>query len=345
MFMAIAEGPRHIFHEDGISTELDMLLERLYQSPFSTTRFFTLFRNAARPNALVISYGDNVPRHVLAYTVNGREVTLLNELVAVEQEYLLYFADAVFARYPGISVINFNCMKGRIAEFAYPWRQWRASQDIAIALPRSIDEYHAKLGVQTRKHIKYYINRLQKLYGEYTFETIATENILPSSISSIIEFNRQRMKDKNITSGFDVPTEKKVAEFCRYYGLTSVVSIHGRIIAGTICYDMGDHVYLEIVSHDSEFNKCNAGQVCLYLTIKELIDRGKITFHMLWGENEYKFRFLGVQHNLSFLSVYRSPFAKLADTPKVVRTMGNRMLLQVSYVKNKYLSKEKSRGK
>src|ERR1039457_1536346 len=335
--MALPDRLQHIFYENGIPPEVGLKLENIYQSPFSITTYFEIFRGIRSPNALVITRGESDLRHVIVFTVLDKEITVLNELVEICQEYLQHFIDAVFNRYPAVTSVNFNCLKCRITTIPYPWWLWKTSQDIAILLPKTFDAYHAQLGRQTQKHIKYYINRLQREFGDFTFRVATTNDTDPTVIARIIDMNRLRMKSKNIRSGFDQVFESRIMEFCRQYGLICSVSIGGTTVAGAICYEVGNQVYLEAISHDPAYNKYNIGQVCLYLTVKHLIEKGRDAFHMLWGENEYKYRFLGVKEELYFFSVYRSNASRLASIPRLAKQVGSNIIKQFDYLTRKYI--------
>ena len=335
--MASSGCLQHIFYENEIPSEVGLNLEKIYQSPFCVTKYFEIFLKVRNLSALNISGGETDPQHVLAYIISGKEITVLNELVEVEQEYLQYFADTVFNRYPAITTVNFNCIKSSIADLQYPWRRWKTSQDIAIKLPQCFETYHAQLGRQTQKHIRYYINRLQREFDDFAFNVAATHETDPVIISRIIEMNRLRMKAKNISSGYDNEFEARIIAFCRHYGLVSTVRINGKIVAGAICHEVGDQAYLEAISHDPDFNKYNVGQVCLYLTIKQMIETGKDSFHMLWGENEYKYRFLGVKQDLYFISIYRSYASKLSSFPKLIKHTCSYIFRQMDYLTKKYI--------
>lgn len=335
--MALPDYLQHICYENEIPSDVERSIEKIYQSSFCVTKYFELFRGVQSLNALAISCGESGPRHILAYVISGKEITVLNELVEIEQDYVQYFADTMFKRYPAITTVNFNCLKSRIENFHYPMRLWKKSQDIAIALPLTFDAYHAQLGRQTQKHIRYYINRLQREYDDFTFHVAATHETDPAVIGRIVEMNRLRMKSKNIRSGFDNLLEKRIIEYCRYYGLVSTVSIQGKIVAGAICYEVGSQAYLEAISHDPDYNKYNVGQVCLYLTIKHTIEQGRDSFHLLWGEGEYKYRFLGVKEELLFISIYRSYSSKLSSFPKLAQHTYSNMVKQLEYLTKKYI--------
>lgn len=335
--MALPDAFKYTIYEQDIPSEVAASAERIYQSPFSVIPYFRIFRNDPHLNALVISTEANVPVHVLMYTLSGTEVTLLNELVEIGQEYLLIFVDFVFARYPAVATVNLNCLKKRVVQAPYPSRLWKSSQDIAVALPSTPDAYHAQLGKQTQKHITYYQNRLHRDFPDVVFQVTTTHETEPSTIAAIIRMNRMRMKSKQISSGYTDTVEQRITEFCRHYGSVSTVSAGGKIIAGAICYAIGDHVYLEAISHDPDYNKYNAGQVCLYLTIRHAIEARKTAFHMLWGQNEYKFRFLGVKQDLFYVSVYRSYLSKVSSTPKLVKQLCTYIPRQLEYLAKKYI--------
>ena len=328
---------QHIFYENEIPPEVEITLEKIYQSPFCVTKYFEIFRNVRNLSALNISGGETRPQHVLAYIISGKEITVLNELVEVEQEYLQYFADTVFHRYPAITTVNFNCIKSSIVDMQYPWRRWKTSQDIVITLPNSFDKYRLSLSEHTRKNIKYYSSRLQKKYDDFSFHLSTTHEIDPAEIGKIIEMNRLRMQSKNIRSGFTSLLEKRIIEFSRFYGLVTTINLQGRVVAGTICYEVGNQAYMEIISHHPDFDKDRVGQVCLYLTVKHMIEKGRDSFHMLWGENEYKYRFLGVKQELCFISMYRSYPSKLSSTPKLIKHTCSNIFRQLDYLTKKYI--------
>lgn len=328
---------QHVVYEHELPADVVRSLESLYQSPFCVTKHFELFQGVHSLNAVAISCGDSGLRHVIAYVMSGRELTVLNELVEIEHEYVQYFADTVFSRYPAVTTVRFNCLKGRPADIRYPWRCWKTSQDIAITLPRSFETYHGQLGRQTQKHIKYYINRLKREYADFSFSVAVSHETDPRVIGRIIEMNLLRMKGKNIRSGYTSRYETGIIEFCRHYGLVGMVSAGGKIIAGTICYEVGNQAYLEAISHDPEYNRYNAGQVCLYLTVKHLVEKGRDSFHLLWGENEYKYRFLGVKQELYFISIYRTHASKLLSFPHVIHHACSYMFRQLDYLTRKYI--------
>ena len=335
--MALPDGFQHTFYERGIPPEVALWVERIYQSPFSTCAYFRIFRRDPELNALVIATDASVAVHAFIYAISGTEVTLLNELVEIEPEFLRHFVDTVFDKYHDVKTIHFNCQYGGFPALGRPRRLWKTSQDIAIPLPGSFEQYKASLSAHTRKNLTYYSGKLHKKYPDFAFQVTAIGETDPSVVSRILEMNRLRMKSKHIRSGFDRALEGRIIEFCRHYGTTGTVTMQGRIVAGTICYELGNQAYMEIISHHPDFDKDRVGQVCLYLTIQRMIETGKGSFHMLWGDNEYKYRFLGIRRELFFGSVYRSGWSKLANAPKLVPHLLAYAGRQCEYLGKKYV--------
>ncbi|MES2932321.1 MAG: hypothetical protein V4805_02375, partial [Pseudomonadota bacterium] len=61
------------------------------------------------------------------------------------------------------------------------------------------------------------------------------------------------------------------------------------------------------------------GMLYRYLTISECIKQNGSECHFLWGRQEYKFSFLGVQRDLHELVIYRSRLRYLLEGATVVQ--------------------------
>jgi hypothetical protein len=300
-------GDVHItVYEGNIPSDIEEDLVRLYQSAFSVKEYFQTFKNVINYNAFVIQDNNAHLKCIIIYVKSGSELTVLNELFDIRSSHLGYFIENTFENNPYIRKINVNRIKFTPDSIGYPYLIADHSEDIVLQLPRRIEEYHYSLGKKTRKHIAYYINRLEKEFEDFSFKVTLPEKIDSGLVGRIVEMNRLRMKSKNRVSGIDKKYEENITEFTKIYGLIGAVILNNQVVAGAICYEVGDHAYLETISHDPVYNKYNIGQVCLYMTIKSLIERGRDALHMLWGESEYKFRFLGVKHDLYSVSIFRS---------------------------------------
>ena len=326
-------------HEEVIPSYVEQSFTDLYQSAFSVLEYFKLHKTYDKLNALAIYTVNQDPRHVLAYSIRINEVTLLNELFDIEQFYLQYFVNFIFAKYPHVHTINLNRLKCKLDDRTLTSHTWCLSEDTVIQLPATISEYKSKLGKHTRANLNNYYNRLKRIYGDFTFTISGMNETDPTVISRIIEMNRLRMDSKKIKSGYDLTLENRIINFCQKYGYTTTITFNGKIVAGAIYYSVGNHCFLETISHDPEYNKDRVGQVCLYLTIKHTIEQGREAFHFLWGKNEYKYRLLGVQQDLYHISIYRSEFHKVLNFPKLLKYRLTFFIRQLDYWYRKYILK------
>lgn len=166
-------------------------------------------------------------------------------------------------------------------------------EDIVLSLPESKDLYFASFGKQTKKHLKYYRTKIKKEFSDIQFAFYYKEECSENLVHQIVQFNRKRIQSKGQISGIDDAYEKRLVEYVRYYGKMCVVYLNNKPVAGTLGYEIGENFFLQILAHDNDYNRYNIGQLCLLETINSEIDAKMKTFHFLWGDCEYKYRFGG----------------------------------------------------
>jgi Acetyltransferase (GNAT) domain len=333
----ISRSARHALYEDGIPPELELKLAGLYQNPFCSVDYFRLHKSFENLNALVLFGDGSEPTQILVYTVSGGAATVCNEYFAVREEELEYFASLIFNRYPQVNEISLSRVNCQIGKPRFPHRIWSGGNDVVIDLPRTVDEYDARLGKNTKKNVKYYLNRLRREHQDFSFEVAPADEITPALVGRIIEMNRLRMQSKHIRSGYDTALEKKIRALCSSFGLVTSITVNDVVVAGVICYSTGTHCFGEALAHDPRFNKSRIGQVCFYLTLQHLIEKGTSFYHMLEGENDYKYRFLGSNRPLCSLSLYRSRRHKILTLPQLLLFQAGIMKKKLRYWTNKYL--------
>jgi len=161
-----------------------------------------------------------------------------------------------------------------------------------------------------RRHSKNYISKIEKTFGSYDFHVYEKTNASEQKIKRIIEMNHLRMASKNIISGLDDNYTKKIIKFVRDFGFISVLEINDQIVAGLISYSIQDNYFVEELSCEPLFDKFNVGHTCLFLTIQECIERKGNEFHLLWGNNPYKHRFMAERVQLFSVTVFRTNLIK-----------------------------------
>lgn len=186
----------------------------------------------------------------------------------------------------------------------------RSADDYCIELPASVEEYLSRLGSKTRKHLPYYLRRLKREWEkEWRVEQTSGLRITKESYGDLLALNRLRMDRKGRRSLWT----EKLAE--HRWGLASefgsLKSIHyrDRFVAGTLSFVYGKDAFLVVIAHDPEHDRLNLGNVCLWLTIEDLIARGITRYHLLWGNSPYKEQFGAVAHPLYEVTVFMNPLA------------------------------------
>lgn len=330
----------HEHFKNAIPDEASKLSAALYGSFYCVKEHFELFREFENVNTFVIYDGEN-PVHVLFYAVAGKEVVVLNEFFPVEDEYVNYFAEFIFARYGRVGTIHFSHLFSRPVRIERPHITWSLSHDILLDLPGSTDEYQALLGKKTRKTIRYYGNKLKKDFGEFSFAIQEKEEIDPAVIGRICELNRLRMKTLKITSAVDREFERRTTALARHYGVVGYIEVGGELAAGVVCYEVGDHSFGEILGYDQSYMDYRIALICAYSTVAAMIERGSRIFHMAPGESDYKYRLGGQRRPVYTFSLFRNGRTKAAgiilnlDKHHIVRRSRNAIKYKiVEKVKN-----------
>ena len=318
------------FYDAPVPIEIEDKLAYLYHSAFSVKEFFVLFKGSSDYKALTISSGGTLI-HVICYLLKNKQIHILNELVQIEPEYLDFASDVLFKKYPHVGKISFNRIKTATGDVRSPLRLWTRSNDIVAQLPVSSEAFDARLGKSTKKTVKYHLNRLQRENPDFSFEVASGKDIAPSLIERIVELNKSRMASKQIRCGYDPARIRNVAEFAASYGTVTSITINNEVVAGLICYDMGSHIYGETIAHDNAYNKSRIGQVVFYLTLRHFIENGAAFYHMMEGDYDYKYSFLGVSQNQYSFSLYRSARHKFLDIPDLLAHRTGSMIKQLRY--------------
>lgn len=173
-----------------------------------------------------------------------------------------------------------------------------------IPLPDTADAFLARLGKQTRKHLPYYVRRLQKEWVDFEFVHAMNGDIGRDSFEQLIALNRSRMEAKGSAQYGWTPElvewRWRLAGQC---GLLCGIRHDSRLVAGTFSYVHGDAAYLDLIGHDPVYDKLNAGNASLWLTIQHLIASGLRNFNLMWAGGFYKEQF-GSEEQMAYNLVY-----------------------------------------
>lgn len=320
-------------------------MRQIYKNPYCLPDYFKNYDK--NPDGFV-DFETGGERQILPYRINKNIAYVLNSDFRISVEALQKGCDEIFRTDSRIKSIEFEKIEPvDLRKIDYPSFVTETSEDMVLTLPESFEEYEKNLGSKTKKHLRYYVRRLEKTFADYKFVITEKENIDPKLIGQIIDMNRDRMRDKSKTSGIDKKYEKRIADFARTCGIVYHIEIEGEPAGGAIVSKVEDEYYLHVIAHKPVYNKFNIGQSALYLAILSAIENGGNSFHFLWGVAEYKTRLGGIKKDLVSVVVFRNTFAYIMALPRQMRIKiktGLTRFIKNSAILSKLVSKLRKRS-
>ncbi|WP_192804831.1 GNAT family N-acetyltransferase [Noviherbaspirillum aerium] len=292
--------------ENNFPDELERELENLYHNPFATLahhRHYCDLRRGVHAYVARSAKGDMLA--ALLWRREGHVARVLNEQIGLAAQEVGRFAQHVFSTQEDIDVIELHAVHAERPRLPFPAQHFDCAEDIVLPLPESVEAYRASLGKSTRSYLCRYMNKLRRDYPDMRHEVIERENISEDQVRRIVALNHARMQGRHRASYIDDAEVTRMLDMTRRYGLLTQVRIDGRVCAGAIQLQIGDHYFLQVIAHDCAFNDYGLGTLCCYLAICECIARGGEEYHFLWGRYPYKVRLLGRQRKLQHIALYR----------------------------------------
>jgi hypothetical protein len=296
-------GP--VCFEEDIPLFVERALEQLHGSIYSSALRARVDGWAHKASSYVF-LRDGQAESVLLYRLDGSTLKVLSEVFRLGAHDIAVCAEHMFSRHPQVGVIRFSSIDTDLAMLRTPTLKVQAKEDIVVELPADRQAYWTSLGKTTRQNIKYYRNKLVREQGEFSLTTHTGSELTRSAFDEVVSMNRARMECKGKAYGNSEQQLEQLWRFTRHAGMLLRLTVAGRVAAGAICLRAGDNWHLETIAHDPAFDDYRLGTLCCYLSIEECIKRGGREFHFLWGQYDYKYRFLGQERKLYDLAIYRS---------------------------------------
>lgn len=255
--------------------------------------------------AVVLQNQENV-KQVILFSKEGRKLNVLNELFTLPSVDLEQFVRYVFDNWSEISCIALDSICVNSLSLPYPYQCFNKTEDIAARLPAKVADYQSMLSKNTWAALRRYQKKIRKDYPDITFSTYQKNEAGTRLTDQIIELNKARLANKR-----EEPThsDASIAELKRMvaaHGITLVAKRGDALCGGVICTRIHDHVYMHVIAHDPTYDHLRLGKICCFLSICDAIERGSSTYHMLSGEYDYKYQFLGERRAYDKLVIYRS---------------------------------------
>ncbi|HJV87656.1 MAG TPA: GNAT family N-acetyltransferase [Noviherbaspirillum sp.] len=317
-----AEGIVIQCYDDQIPPFAEAAMLRLYGNLFSSLAHLRVYGRMQNISTYAV-FDDGALVTVWLFRREKNHVQVVNEGMLLGDHEVSRFARHILATYPEVDIITFHAVQAMTQRLPLPHQHFNCLEDMVITLPPSADEYLASMGKATRSYIHRYMNKLKRDFPTFRFRVYETKNIDPAHIRAIIDFNRVRMADKGKVA---VNDDERIIQLAKECGMVCVMTIDGRVCAGTINYRAGDNFFLEVIGHNPEFNNYRLGTLCCFLTACECIARSGHEYHLLWGQDEYKMHLKATQRNLDDLVLYRSRLRMFGHPETLVRNVAARCL-------------------
>jgi hypothetical protein len=299
------EGDVAIACYDTVPPFLAAELERLYHHINSSLCHYAVARRARDAYVYVARRGEH-PLAIFLFQREDRGITVFNEMMQVAREEIERFTTYVFSHFPSVARISFSKIGKHIGALSLPWQQYRNSEDIVVSLPESAEAYLSRLGAKTRHNIRRQMKAIVADFRGFSFETYENGAIIEHHVTDLIRLKKANIDEKRLKFGISPEEAAWIIERARTNGLLIVALFDGKVCGGSLSFRLGDHYFSHLNGYDARFAKYSLGMLCCYLAVKEQIERGATVAHLGWGRNQYKFKLLGVQHDMANLDIYRS---------------------------------------
>lgn len=313
-------------YENEIPGFVEAELERLYENPYSSLQQLKIYGKLTQDtNTCVVRNGVEITA-IFLFQHRGRQVTVINEGMAVTAEEIRLFSDYIFSRYKSAFFISFNAIEAPADEIPFPHQRLGCPCDIVLNLPASEEEYLASIGKHIRHNIKRSMTRLPADHPSFRIDFYDGADANESHVRDIISLNKVRMGHIKKVYKRDQDEVQKVIDLSRHLGMVGIMTIDGQVCGGSIGYRIGKQHVGRIISHDPKYDKYSMGTLCIFLCIRECIARGYRQFNFMSGNNEYKSLLGGMPRSLEQITIYRSQ-AKLILNPDIAAKMLTEKLL------------------
>lgn len=302
---AAHDGAVVYLHE--VPSFIEAELVRLYGSLHASLPFFEIFRSMEGVSSYV-AWRDGRPASIFLFSLRGRCIEVLNEMIEVDHDELERFTHYVFRQFGDIDIIHFKAVTTGPGGLGFPLQRYRSKETYVIALPGTPEEYSASIGKATRASIQKQANRVRREFPTFGSEFRTGDQIDESELREIMRLSEAKINAGHVKVAHDATRITALATKC---GFVHVLLIDGRVCAGSVNYQVGRGYFGELIGYDRRYEKFGVGKLCLYQAICESIARGGQRFYLGGGMFDYKLHLLARPLSMDALKIYRSRWKML----------------------------------
>lgn len=291
-------------------------LDRLYETVYCTLARFRIYGEVDNASTYVArSQGAIVC--VILFRIERGVLKVINQQIAIADEDLRIFADAVFAKYRSVHMISFYTLDTAIDRFSRPFQKFVALEENVLALPPTRDEYTLSLSQSFVKRLLRAERTLKRDHPGYHFEVLPGTQVSEQTLREIVGIASARMAAKQQGTYIREADIGKILQLIHVYGFMSVLTFDGVIRAGSVFYGVGARYFMHIIAHDPDYDKYMLGYLVQYWGTYFCIEQKGREFCLMGGWREYKERLRAFPKYLDSVDIYRSRFHYLLGMRRV----------------------------
>ena len=318
--LPIDPGLSSEFHRWPLPGYLWPALEKRSQSIFCTEPHLRIHASLTPDIEAWVQRRDGSIAGLWLFRRHGRRARVINEVATVSLAEAEQFAEALFARYRELDMIELHALHlvddpvqeadETARRQAKPiWQRAIVSEDFVLDLPATVDDWHASLSARTREKLRQCVRRAQRREPTLSFRLRHDSDISERELRTVLQMSRARMRAKGRSFGMDAGEERRLCALMRERGQLATIEVDGHVRAGLLCTLAGNDVYMHVIAHDPAFDELRLGYLCCVLCIEAAIAQRKQRFHFLWGWYDYKVRLGGQRQALAHALLWRSRLA------------------------------------
>jgi hypothetical protein len=298
------------------------VMERRYASFFALPEYARIFEQHEGLHTLVLGdraaagsaalRGDEAD--AVVFTTKGPLAWVLTRLTTFTPGSVGRICDVLFAELLQVRQVRVEVLFPPV-RLRRPYRVVLRNEDFILTLPPGPDDYEAALGQATRRNLRTYRNRLRRDHPDVSYRVVPGSQVAPETLRQLVDYNLERMSGKGLVSGFERHPEEEgqLLAILRRRGLLCMLEEHGRLVAGTVIFDVGDQSWMYMIAHDPGLSYYHPGLMVMSEAIRSCIERGRTVLHLGWTTGEYKQRLGAVRTEAATVLVYRTRGARLLN--------------------------------
>jgi CelD/BcsL family acetyltransferase involved in cellulose biosynthesis len=252
------------------------------------------------------------PRHILAFTKDGRDVEILNKVFFIRPEDVRRACQAIFRSFPDVDRIRLEILFPPSA-LGLPHRLTATGEHMVIDLPAGVAEYDASLGKRTRGNIRNFQNRLRRDHPDVVTRVSVPGDGADALFEQFLAWKMERFHSQGRTTFWeDLPYQvDRFKALARRRAEVHVTSIDGAPAAIRMMFPVGVTTVSLQGSFDPAYSRYRLGLLSSYWAICDAIERGMRQINLLWGTTDYKSHLGATPRPTGNVSIYRSRLARL----------------------------------